>query len=63
MSPKKSEISIHGCHCLCDMAVRMREVLASPWFGVCVPLALSLHYYHSNFFAYAIEFISIYFLD
>ena len=45
------------------MAVRMREVLASPWFGVCVPLALSLHYYHSNFFAYAIEFISIYFFD
>ena len=24
------------------MAVRMREVLARPWVGVCVPLALSL---------------------
>ena len=25
-----------------DMAVRIREVLARPWIGVCVPLALSL---------------------
>ena len=24
------------------MAVRMREVLARPWAGVCVPFALSL---------------------
>ena len=24
------------------MAVRMREVLARPWIGICVPLALSL---------------------
>ena len=24
------------------MALRMREVLTRPWFGVCVPLALSL---------------------
>ena len=62
MSPKKGEISVHGCHCLCDMAVCMREVLASSWFGVCVPLALSLHYYNS-IFACAIEFISIYFFN
>ena len=27
-----------------DMAARMREVLARPWIGVCVPLALSLSY-------------------
>ena len=27
-----------------DMAVRMREVQARPWVGVCVPLALSLSY-------------------
>ena len=29
-----------------DMAVRMREILARPWVGVCVPLALSLHCLH-----------------
>ena len=34
MSPSK------GCHCSRDMAVRMREVMARPWVGVCVPLAL-----------------------
>ena len=27
------------------MAVRKREVLARPWVCVCVPLALSLHYF------------------
>ena len=42
MSPNKGETALHGCHCLGDMAVRMREVLARPWVGVCVPLALSL---------------------
>ena len=31
---------VHGCHCPRDMAVRMREVMARPWVGVCVPLAL-----------------------
>ena len=35
-------MSAHGCHCPGDMAVRMREVLARPWIGACVPLALSL---------------------
>ena len=28
-------------HCPDDMAVRMREVVAMPWVGICVPLALS----------------------
>ena len=31
---------VHGCHCLRDMAVCMREVMARPWVAVCVPLAL-----------------------
>ena len=44
MSPNKGETGVHGCHCQGDMAVRMREVLARPWVGVCVPLALSLSY-------------------
>ena len=51
LSPNKDEPVVHGCHCPRDMAVRMREVhvLAGPWFGVCVPLALSLHCFHGNF--------------
>ena len=40
MSPCKGETTVHGCHCPRDMAVRMREVTARPWVGVCVPLAL-----------------------
>jgi len=40
MSPNKSETALHGCHCLCDMAVRMRGVMARPWVGLSVPLAL-----------------------
>ena len=44
MSPNKDETAVHGCHCPGDMAVRMREVLARPWVGVCVPLALSWSY-------------------
>ena len=40
MSPRQSETAVHGCHCPRDMAVRMREVMARPWIGVCVPLAL-----------------------
>lgn len=31
-----SKLSI-GCHCTGDMAVRMSEVLARPWFAVCAP--------------------------
>ena len=42
MSPNTGETAVHGCHYSGDMAVRMREVLARPWVGVCVPLALSL---------------------
>ena len=33
--------SMSDCHCPGDGAVRMREVLARPWVGVCVSLALS----------------------
>ena len=40
MSPSKGETAVHDCHCSRDMAVRMREVMARPWVGVCVPLAL-----------------------
>ena len=36
MSPNKGETAVHGHHCSGDMAVRMREVLARPWVGVCV---------------------------
>ena len=38
MSPSKGETAVHGCHCLRDMAVRIREVMAKPCVGVCVPL-------------------------
>ena len=40
MNPKKGETAVHGGHCPGDMAVHMREVLARPWVGVCVPLQL-----------------------
>ena len=30
MSPNKGKTAVHGCHCLGDMAVRMRKVLAIP---------------------------------
>ena len=36
MNPNKGETAVHGHHCSGDMAVRMREVLARPWIGVCV---------------------------
>ena len=42
MSPNKDETAGHGCHCPGDLAVRMREVLARPSVGECVPLTLSL---------------------
>ena len=48
MNPNKGEIAVHGCHFPRDMAVRMREVMARPWVGSCVPLALSLHYFQCN---------------
>ena len=37
--------AIHGYHVVGDMAVRMCEVLARPWDGVCVPLALTLSHH------------------
>ena len=40
MCSSNGETAVHGCHCPRDMAVRMREVMARPWIGVCVPLAL-----------------------
>ena len=42
------------------MAMRMHEVLARLWVGVCVPLALSCTIF-KVIFAYAIELSSIYF--
>ena len=44
MRPNKAETAVHGCHCLGDMAVRMRKVLARPCVGVwvCHLLLLSL---------------------
>ena len=44
MSPSQSETAVHGCHCPREMAVRMREVIGSPWVGVCVPLVLIYWY-------------------
>ena len=38
MSPSKGETAAHGC--LRDMAVRICKVMARPWVGVCVPLAV-----------------------
>ena len=29
-----AETAVHGCLCLGDMAVRIRNVLARPWVGV-----------------------------
>ena len=43
------ETAVCGCHCRRDMAVRMCEVLARLWAGVCVPLALSLYCFQGNF--------------
>ena len=45
MRSNKAKTAVHGCHCLGDMAVRMRKVLARPWVGVrvCHLLLLLLH--------------------
>ena len=40
MSPNKGETA--GCHSPDGMALRMREVLARPWVGICVTLVVSL---------------------
>ncbi|CAH3156035.1 unnamed protein product, partial [Porites lobata] len=43
--PNKGEtLAVHGYHCLGDMALRMREVLARRWVGVFVPLTLSFEF-------------------
>ena len=34
MRPNKAETAVHCCHCLGDIAVHMRKVLARPWVGV-----------------------------
>ena len=57
MSPSKGETAVHGCHCPCDMAVGMREVMARPWVGV-VPLALSLYYFECNRIKFNLFFIN-----
>ena len=41
MSPNEGKTAVRGRHCPGEMAMRMREVLARPWIGVSVPLALS----------------------
>ena len=33
MRPDKTETAVRGCHCLGDMAVRLRKVLARRWVG------------------------------
>ena len=45
MSLNKGDTAFHGCDCPGDIVVRMREVLAMPWVGVCVPLALSFTFF------------------
>ena len=40
MSPSMGETAVHGYRCPRNMAVRVREVMARPWVGVCGPLAL-----------------------
>ena len=45
MNSNKGETADHGSHCPSDIAVRMREVLAMPWVGVCVPLQLFFIFY------------------
>ena len=39
MRSNKAEKTLHDCHCLGDMAVRLREVLARPWIGVILRLS------------------------
>ena len=55
----KGETVVCGCHCPLDMAVHIHEVLAQPWVGVCVPLALSLCYFQCN----QIKFNNLFFIN
>ena len=34
MRPNEAETAVHVCHCLGDMAVRIRKALVSLWFNV-----------------------------
>ena len=52
MNFNKGETAVHGCHCPADMAVCTRKVLARPWVGVFVPLALRLRYYYYYYYYY-----------
>ena len=65
VGPNKGETAVCGCHCLRDMAVPMREILARPWVGVCVSLALSLHclhYFQCNRIKFNLFFINYCFM-
>ena len=55
ISPNKGETAVHGFHCPDDKSMRMREVLARPWVGVCkfvyiyiIPLFTLSSIYNSN---------------
>ena len=41
MRPNKAETAVHGCHCLGDMAVRMRKVLPGQTVGWCLSVSLA----------------------
>ena len=45
----KAEIAVHDCHCLGDMAVRMRKVVARPLVGVGVCHLLLLLFYKRDY--------------
>ena len=49
MSLSKGETAVHGCPYPLGMVMRIREVLAWLWVGVCMPLALSLYFFQGNF--------------
>ena len=48
MNPIKGETAACDCDCPPHMAVCVREILARPWVGVCVPLSLRLRYNQCN---------------
>ena len=51
MSPNKSGIAVCDCQPLRDMAMRMREVPAWTWVGVCVPLAFVCTIFNAIYFS------------
>ena len=56
--PTMGKTVVCGCHCPHGMDVRMHEVLARPWVGAYVPLALSLYYFQCNQIKFTLFFIS-----